>query len=169
MKDRHETDLDNADSPEDVPQILRNAAQGYRESVSELQAAWQDPGAGVDWEPIAKKLDQLADSIDNHKLEIRSFLVLSTAHLPEKTAQMLDEVQWGSPESERDADRPPTCGGTYGGYGWFMYVQDEGHDETDAEFPGLGQVFAFANKLGFSYVLFDRDAETVDGLPTYDW
>lgn len=42
-------DLD-VDSPEKVARILRNAAESYYESASELESAWQDRGAGRPWE-----------------------------------------------------------------------------------------------------------------------
>lgn len=40
----------NCTAPEQVPLTLRYAAQGYRESTGDLQAAWQDPSAGLVWE-----------------------------------------------------------------------------------------------------------------------
>jgi hypothetical protein len=56
-------DLD-VDSPDKVSRILRNAAERFYEDAGELEASWQDPGAGRPWTLIAKILDRAADSID---------------------------------------------------------------------------------------------------------
>lgn len=56
-------DLD-VDSPEKVARILRDAAESYYESASELESAWQDSGAGRPWEKIAKILEAAADRVD---------------------------------------------------------------------------------------------------------
>jgi hypothetical protein len=58
------TDLQDADTPESVAIILRNAASRYRESVPELQAAWGDVDAGKIWDKIAKCLETAANRCD---------------------------------------------------------------------------------------------------------
>lgn len=57
------TDLNDPATPEDIPQIMRNAAQKMREQTGELQSAWQDAGAGRVWTSIAKELEKSADRI----------------------------------------------------------------------------------------------------------
>jgi hypothetical protein len=54
----------NVDSPDKVSRVLRNAAQEYYESASELEGAWQDPEAGKPWEQIARILESAARAID---------------------------------------------------------------------------------------------------------
>ena len=56
-------DLD-VEAPDQVAAVLRNAAQAYYESASELEAAWQDRGAGRPWEIIAKILERAAAQIE---------------------------------------------------------------------------------------------------------
>ncbi len=56
-------DLDAA-SPSQVPQVLRDAAQKYREDASDLQDCWQDASAGRIWLALAKALDRAADDTD---------------------------------------------------------------------------------------------------------
>lgn len=51
----------NCAAPEQVPLTLRYAAQGYRESVGELQAAWQDADAGTVWAKLADELERSAN------------------------------------------------------------------------------------------------------------
>jgi len=60
---RKSLDLD-VDSPEKVASILLSAAQDYYESAGELDAAWQDPGAGRPWIKIAKILERAAAQIE---------------------------------------------------------------------------------------------------------
>jgi hypothetical protein len=55
----------DVDSPEQVANVLRHAAQEFRESASELESAWQDRGAGRPWDKIAKILDRAADKCDD--------------------------------------------------------------------------------------------------------
>jgi hypothetical protein len=57
-------DLD-ADVPEKVAPVLREAAQKFNESAAELQAAWQDALAGTVWTAIAKILEGAADKVDS--------------------------------------------------------------------------------------------------------
>ena len=58
-------DLDlDVDTPENVPGVLRAAAQEYLESELELEGAWQDKQAGKVWAKIAKILERAADQID---------------------------------------------------------------------------------------------------------
>ena len=56
-------DLDQ-DVPENVPLVLREAAQSYDESASELASAWGDRNAGKVWEKFARILERAADSCD---------------------------------------------------------------------------------------------------------
>lgn len=57
------TDLD-VDTPEKVPNVLRDAAQDYYESAAELPTFHSDPGAGRIWNKIARILERAADSIE---------------------------------------------------------------------------------------------------------
>lgn len=56
-------DLD-VEAPEQVPQVLRQAADKFRESTGELQSAWQDQHAGAVWTAIATILDRAATSCE---------------------------------------------------------------------------------------------------------
>jgi hypothetical protein len=56
-------DLD-VDSPEKVPQVLRRAADQFRQSTDELKSAWQDQHAGKVWTAIATILDRAASSCE---------------------------------------------------------------------------------------------------------
>lgn len=54
------TDLHDAEAPEHVAAILRNAAQRYYESQSELQVVWGDRTAGRCWPKLARILERAA-------------------------------------------------------------------------------------------------------------
>ena len=56
-------DLQDAQAPEDVAKILRNAADKYREDASMLNGSWGDDGAGKPWLEIARKLEALANKL----------------------------------------------------------------------------------------------------------
>lgn len=94
-------------------------------------------------------------------LEIHRFVVISTAHVSETTAKRLNNTP---------AKKWPGLGGPYGEYGWFLYAHDEnagvGPDVIPAELFG---VMTWARKQGFDYILFDCDADQIEGLPAFDW
>ena len=54
----------NVASPDQLAKILRDAAQDYRESQTELAAAWGDLEAGRIWDKFADILDAAADKCD---------------------------------------------------------------------------------------------------------
>lgn len=58
------TDLDSPASPEGIPQVLRYAAEKMREQNAELEAAWQDKGAGNVWSHIATELERTAVRVE---------------------------------------------------------------------------------------------------------
>lgn len=91
------------------------------------------------------------------ELEKRTILVLSTGHVTKETARLLNSTK---------LEDWPCCGGPYAGYGWFVYA----HDENDGQIPAdLFAVMEFARANGCTNVLFDCDAEQVEGLPAYEW
>lgn len=54
----------NVNSPDKVADVLRDAAQQYYETASELESSWQDKNAGAPWVKIARILDRAAHSIE---------------------------------------------------------------------------------------------------------
>jgi len=61
MRNPKSTDLQDAEAPEDVATILRNAVEKYREAPADLSAAWGDPKAGAIWDRVANSLDAEAN------------------------------------------------------------------------------------------------------------
>lgn len=56
-------DLDT-DTPDKIPAVLRNAAEQFHKSMSELQSAWGDQNAGKVWGDIANIMERAACSIE---------------------------------------------------------------------------------------------------------
>jgi len=95
--------------------------------------------------PESNHIGQLA-------FEVRKVLVISTAHLTQRTCQEFKKWPYISDHE---------CGA-------YFYVGDEPELYTDA--PGdLQQVLAFAHTLGCVEVKFDQDADYVPNLPRYRW
>jgi len=87
--------------------------------------------------------------------EIQLLLVTSTSHVTDQEAQALTDHGYSRDQS-----------------GWFFYVGGEDHDaspEIARKSRGLFAVILCARVNGCHYVLLDRDAETLTGVPTYDW
>lgn len=96
------------------------------------------------------------------KLPIRKILDLSTAHLQEDTCQ--------------DLNGYPGIIAHETGYGWLMYLNGHEPDDElaerveDDDWPAeLLPIFRLGRANDCTYVLFDRDAETIAELPSFDW
>ena len=84
-------------------------------------------------------------------LEIRKILFLSTAHLDPDSGQQANP-QWASMTSE---------------YGFLVYV---GTNWVLREAPECVQRAAeVARRNGCEYICFDRDADIIDELETWEW
>lgn len=91
---------------------------------------------------------------------VRRYLDLSTAHLPRHLAvEGLGEVD-GVVAYRLE-------------YGWLMTVPTDADAEAaghDGEVPAeVLAIQRYARERGCDRVLFDADADTVDGLPTWEW
>jgi hypothetical protein len=87
--------------------------------------------------------------------EIQQLLVTTTSHVTDQEAQALTDHGYS-----RDQ------------YGWFFYAGGETHyvlPEIVRRSRGLFAVILCARVNACDYVLLDRDAETLPGVPTYDW
>jgi hypothetical protein len=94
-------------------------------------------------------------------LEERRLLVLSTAHLSEETAKWLTETP---------CDQWNFTGGLYSEYGFFVYAIDDDPAGSSCKIQkDLQDVMKWARRRGFNNILFDRDAEQVVGLRTWEW
>ena len=90
---------------------------------------------------------------------VRHFLDLSTSHLPHDTMQALAGLD--NVVAHQTA------------YGALLWVPDDptasAHTMDDPVPDEVLTVQLYARSLGCDYVLFDRDAEVDDRLPTWPW
>lgn len=96
-------------------------------------------------------------------LETRSVVVLTTAHVSEATAQALSSGTL--PLLMR------FCVLRNFEEGWLIDARRLAafRHEKVPEFSDLLEICAWAVKNGFDWIEFDRDAESVESLPVYDW
>lgn len=105
---------------------------------------------------------------------IDKMLVLSTAHVTPGIAKALDRLcqpdvmnilsefayrnlviyPKGTPGTERD-------------YGWIIYILDDANIEEAPEV--IRNCIKLAKAQGCRWLMFDRDEDPIDELPTYDW
>lgn len=88
---------------------------------------------------------------------IHKLMILSTAHVPKHVAERLDKMD----------ENHMVSGGSYCDVGWFMFAHDE--DPNGVIDPELMVVLDFVRSKGCAYVLFDRDADVIPDLPTWEW
>jgi len=92
-------------------------------------------------------------------LEIHKMLVLSIAHMSARDSELLDG-EAGPVHYD------------LGEYGWLLYVNPQMIDEHCdlSQFSyGFKQSILAAQAKGCDYLRFDRDANEVEGIVTYDW
>lgn len=92
---------------------------------------------------------------------IRRFLDLSTAHVSEETGSWLDR------QTLPDLATYPHVHEMVG-TGWFVWADPDPSPETQVP-DDLRALFTYARSQNCDYILLDRDAETLDELPTFDW
>ena len=91
-------------------------------------------------------------------LEITNMLTLSTAHIKEETAKMLD------------AGKDCITVFSKGGYGWFIYVDKEVLEENKNSLPNdLLATIQLADENNCNWLCLDCDGEITEALPTYEW
>lgn len=124
-----------------------------------LRIGFVPPGNAPGDEPVTFTADTTGDP---QSLDIETCLVLTTAHITEKTANTLDD--WGS----RDRlDVPLTVGKTP--YGWFIPVSCADPNTLPALPADLLAVMRFARTQGCHHLLLDCDGPSADGLDSYGW
>lgn len=100
------------------------------------------------------------------ELEIHKTLVLSTAHMTREDSELLAEAQ-------HDVELAGMTPVTYemDEYGWMVYVSSESLISSSlSQFSeGFRDAVEMAQAHGCLWVRFDRDANVVGELKTYDW
>jgi len=84
---------------------------------------------------------------------VRDFLDVSTAHISPAAKVWLEGVQGNHAVANFE-------------YGWFWVVPQS---DTELLHKDLEPIAEYASKAGCHHILFDRDADTIDALPTHDW
>lgn len=106
---------------------------------------------------------QLTDAYDlvadAHHKPIRPVLDLSTAHLRPETREMWTE--------SFDAEHFPITV-LVGVHGWLMHVPTDNEAWDYRLGTELFQIFDYARDARADYVMFDADASTIKGLPTFE-
>lgn len=114
-------------------------------------------------------LDVAALSRQVSALEIEKMLVLSTGHLTESTADILNDAAH---------DEPPFCELEWGpsfarDEGWLFRVrplaENGAPDESEGTPLDLSRVFMFAREHGCAWVMFDCDGPQIEELPWAAW
>lgn len=95
------------------------------------------------------------------KPEIRKVLVCSTSHVPGHVAKRLNAGTLGIEGVVIEEDIE---------YGWLVRYWAPKEDGGRSVWPvQIRLVIERAESLGCSMILFDCDADTLDGIRTYDW
>lgn len=95
-------------------------------------------------------------------VEIGRYLVLGTMHVSMKTAELLDGWALLDP-----AGRPLGVASTH--YGWFIptrHVEGPDREQIPAE---LLAAMRLGRGQGCDYLLFDCDADEIEGLTVFPW
>lgn len=100
--------------------------------------------------------------LKKYEPEISKVLTLSTAHITEKTAELLDK--------EPDSNYLGLCVYPKSEYGYYIEIGEYLDQSLKNHIPeDLFIVLAFANSMDCSILCLDCDAVECPFLPTYDW
>jgi len=101
-----------------------------------------------------------------NKPEIHKMLAVSTGNLHSITRDWLDEYK--DPLSNRIWEYPIIVYGK-GGYGWFIpIIKRDGVLCVNSTIPiDLYKIIKYADSIGCSWVMFDRDADPLPGIFNY--
>ena len=88
-------------------------------------------------------------------VETRTMPVISSAHLSPTTLDYM---------GSRHHSKWPMGGGVFD-YGFLLYAHEEAPENTPAD---LLPIYEWAVSHGWTYILIDRDADTVADLPQYN-
>jgi hypothetical protein len=103
------------------------------------------------------------------KLRLDTFAHISTAHVTPEVGRVLDLTEYEASPDWRDG-----LSLMKREYGWFIYVPDPDLDHiSPADYASIPEClracFDLAREEGASWILFDRDEEEVEALPSYEW
>lgn len=146
--------------------------RAFRHALESATLAMAGQGLGEHF--ISKVLTAVLDAYGNNAdhakgpEEIHDMLVVSTGHLPPEEREAIEDglfEQPGGPIVSMSRES-----------GWLIYVRKPVHaDEVEpfekalhAASDGFRGVINRAIGLGLDWVMFDRDANPLDGVPTYD-
>lgn len=97
----------------------------------------------------------------------RSILDISTGHLSFPSRDWLNEQSAISLAFRTEADERPVASIAGFGYGWFLTAHPpEGAREVMPD--DINRILEYARAQQCDYVVFDRDADTVDELPSFE-
>jgi len=136
-------------------------SRGYVVTYSSMPVTATSPSAAIARHAAS---DSGGGEWQAHPAGARLFRVLdlSTAHLPQEQMQGIAEVDTVV------LDRPE-----YGALVWVDHDDPDGQDAAVVEsgFPDLVPVLKYARTFGgdLYWVQFDRDADSNDALPSWDW
>lgn len=89
-------------------------------------------------------------------MEINKMLTISTAHISEETAKLLDKDEIGIPVFNK------------GNYGWFIFVPQ--YNDYVSYIPkDLNHLLTFAKDCDCDWLCLDADGEILDYLETFVW
>ena len=101
-------------------------------------------------------------------MEINKMLTVSTAHITQETAELLDKICKDSTLSSLIVyEKVCRYKNIQEEYGWFIYCNVNLADLKAPE--DLLNVICFAKDLGCAWLCFDRDGDILDYLETYNW
>ena len=113
-------------------------------------------------EMVAKMVPARSEKETKSSLEICKMLTISTAHIKEETAKILEDHSSSLIDYDLviyDKDE----------FGWWIHLPDEDYKELHNVPDDLKVCLNLAVENGCEWLCLDCDGEVVDCLPTYEW
>jgi len=151
------------------PEAIEALAQRlYAANTSNPMIAWDRAWDSLKDAHRAMARLALSPRAINQDLETPRMLVLSTGHVTRGTARDLEDYCNPGTLGEH---RPRTVPIAFakGEYGWIIAILPDREEDFARWTDDLLAIRKLAIEAGCTWIMLDRDADTVEGLPTYDW
>lgn len=135
----------------------------WREAQERL-VEWNGPGWGT-WEITTHRVTIKPDTMYPRRM----FMDGCTSHVSPEARDWLEEQGRIAAAAQTGQDEEPAIHIGRLVTGWFFYANEEPLSPDLGIPDDVARLMQEARKRGCEYVLLDRDAQEIDGLPTYEW
>lgn len=161
-------------APKVLPVILQSATIGNKDLSNLTRINQSDIGMeGFDLARAASVIRLMAKELEQRRNVGEWVVTVSTAHMMESDSEKLSRLAWANPDREHFPEQPGFFWINAMPGGYLLRLGVAGDWEYSLGAANLSQEFIencrTLTNAGYDEILFEADADMVDGLPSWDW